>query len=79
MPVHAARSRRPFTPRIHSVDVADSEGMTPLMEAARAASGFDVAGALLAASAQADLFSKAGFTPLSMAAGTGKHRPRAPP
>ena len=52
------------------VDGADNEGMTPLMEAARSADGFDAASSLIAAKASLNGFSKAGFTPLLMAAGS---------
>ena len=41
-----------------SVDAADNEGMTPLMEAARAADGFEATAALLAAKASVNSFSK---------------------
>jgi hypothetical protein len=47
----------------------DAEGMSALMEASRAADGFEVAERLIAAKASLDGFSKAGFTPLSLAAG----------
>ena len=52
-------------------DAVDAEGMTAIMEAARAAEGFEVAERLIAAKASLNLFSKAGFTPLSLAAGSG--------
>ena len=40
------------------VDAHDGEGMTSLMEAARAADGFDVAAALIEGKASLNLFSK---------------------
>ena len=52
-------------------NLQDAEGMTALMEAARAPEGFEIAKAIVEAGAAIDLFSKTGVTALSMAASGG--------
>ena len=68
----------PFPPQVNALlelgadpNLQDAEGMTALMEAARAPEGFEIAKALVEAGAAIDLFSKTGVTALSMAASGG--------
>ena len=76
--VHRPLRLSPFPPQVNALlelgadpNLQDGEGMTALMEAARAPEGFEIAKAIVEAGAAIDLFSKTGVTALSMAASGG--------